>query len=187
MSYLKRGLSGEPVKMLQAKLGITADGSFGPGTEKAVKAFQQSNGLAADGIVGPDTFAALGMHELVLLRVGCSGKQVKKLQESLGIAADGKFGPGTKKAVVAFQASHGLDADGIAGPDTLSKMSAFAGEISDDHIAAATLPVDVVIDAPEALPPLTNADVAAATTAETAVAEAPPARSVWGTVKGWFS
>lgn len=186
MSYLKRGLSGEPVKMLQAKLGITADGSFGPGTEKAVKAFQQSNGLAADGIVGPDTFAALGMHELVLLRVGCSGKQVKKLQESLGIAADGKFGPGTKKAVVAFQQANGLAADGIAGPDTLAKMSAFAGEISDDHIAAATLPADVVIDAPEALPPLTSADVAASTP-EAAVAEAPPARSVWGTIKGWFS
>ena len=70
MSILKRGLKGAPVKRLQEKLGISADGDFGPGTEKAVKAYQQSNGLSVDGIAGPDTFAAMGLHELVLLRVG---------------------------------------------------------------------------------------------------------------------
>jgi peptidoglycan hydrolase-like protein with peptidoglycan-binding domain len=34
---LKVGSKGEDVKQLQAKLGLTADGSFGPNTEKKVK------------------------------------------------------------------------------------------------------------------------------------------------------
>jgi hypothetical protein len=34
MAILKKGLSGEPVRRLETKLGIEADGTFGPGTEK---------------------------------------------------------------------------------------------------------------------------------------------------------
>ena len=48
MSILRTGLKGAPVKRLQTKLGITADGDFGPGTAKAVREFQSSNGLAVD-------------------------------------------------------------------------------------------------------------------------------------------
>ena len=66
MSVLKRGMKGVPVKRLQERLDIAADGDFGPGTERAVKEFQQANGLAVDGIAGPDTFTAMGLHELVL-------------------------------------------------------------------------------------------------------------------------
>jgi murein L,D-transpeptidase YcbB/YkuD len=97
MSVLKRGLSGEPVKILQAKLGVTADGQFGPGTETALKAHQQQHGLKVDGIAGPDTFAQMGLYELVLLKPGTSGDTVKKLQQSLGISADGQFGAGTRR------------------------------------------------------------------------------------------
>jgi putative chitinase len=53
---LKIGSKGEDVKKLQAKLGLSADGSFGPGTEKAVKKWQIDNDLAADGIVGEGTW-----------------------------------------------------------------------------------------------------------------------------------
>jgi putative chitinase len=56
---LKVGSKGEDVKKLQAKLGLTADGSFGPGTEKAVKAWQTANGLKADGIVGDGTWTKM--------------------------------------------------------------------------------------------------------------------------------
>ena len=56
---LKIGSKGEDVKKLQAKLGLAADGSFGPGTDKAVKAWQQANGLTADGIVGDATWAKM--------------------------------------------------------------------------------------------------------------------------------
>jgi peptidoglycan hydrolase-like protein with peptidoglycan-binding domain len=125
MSILKRGLSGEPVKVLQTKLGVTADGIFGPGTETALKEYQKKHGLAADGIAGPDTFTQMGLHELVLLSPGTVGEAVKKLQQALGVAADGRFGPATQKALREFQAKNGLDSDGLAGPATLAKMSGF--------------------------------------------------------------
>ena len=48
---IKLGSKGSDVKLLQEKLGITTDGSFGPGTEKAVKEWQTKNGLTADGII----------------------------------------------------------------------------------------------------------------------------------------
>ena len=46
---LKNGSTGDLVKQLQTKLGLTPDGAFGPGTEKAVKEWQAKNGLTADG------------------------------------------------------------------------------------------------------------------------------------------
>ena len=55
MAMLMKGLSGEPVRRLQAKLGIEADGEFGPNTEKALKDWQTKNGLSADGVAGPDS------------------------------------------------------------------------------------------------------------------------------------
>lgn len=60
-TVIKRGSTGEQVKKVQAKLGITEDGDFGPGTEAAVKAWQAENDLTADGIVGPKTMKAMGL------------------------------------------------------------------------------------------------------------------------------
>lgn len=58
---LKIGSKGKEVKDLQEFLGITADGDFGPGTEKSVKAWQHSNKLTVDGIVGPKTWDMMGL------------------------------------------------------------------------------------------------------------------------------
>lgn len=58
-TILKRGSKGTAVAEMQRKLGIAADGDFGPGTELAVKKWQEANGLVADGIVGPKTLAKL--------------------------------------------------------------------------------------------------------------------------------
>ena len=58
---LKIGSQGELVKQLQTKLGITADGAFGPGTEKTLKEWQTKNGLVADGIAGDATLSKLGV------------------------------------------------------------------------------------------------------------------------------
>jgi peptidoglycan hydrolase-like protein with peptidoglycan-binding domain len=50
---------GDPVKAVQAKVGVGADGFFGPKTEAAVRAFQRAHDLVPDGIVGPKTWRAL--------------------------------------------------------------------------------------------------------------------------------
>lgn len=59
---LRRGSTGNEVKLLQQLLGITADGSFGPQTEAVVKEYQKKNGLVADGIVGHQTWATLLLY-----------------------------------------------------------------------------------------------------------------------------
>ena len=56
---LKNGSNGEDVKKLQAKLGLAADGIFGPGTEVKVKEWQAANGLVADGIVGDGSWGKM--------------------------------------------------------------------------------------------------------------------------------
>jgi putative chitinase len=48
---LKVGSKGNDVKLLQEKLGLTADGSFGPKTEAAVNAWLTKNGLTPDGTI----------------------------------------------------------------------------------------------------------------------------------------
>lgn len=137
MAILLRGLRGEPVKRLQAKLGVEADGIFGGGTEKALKDYQKDNGLQVDGIAGPDTFSQMGLYDLVLLRRGTRGAMVKKMQEKLGIGADGKFGSGTEKAVKAYQEENGLTADGIVGPNTLAKLDLFDDSAAKNVLASA--------------------------------------------------
>ena len=59
IGVLRKGAKGDGVKIMQEALGITADGDFGPGTEKALKAWQEKNGLTPDGIAGPATFEVL--------------------------------------------------------------------------------------------------------------------------------
>jgi len=53
--------STDSVRALQQKLGVSADGVYGPKTRSAVKRFQRAHGLAADGVAGPQTLAALGL------------------------------------------------------------------------------------------------------------------------------
>jgi len=53
---VKKGSKGKDVEAVQRALKIAVDGSFGPGTEKAVKAYQVKKGLKPDGMVGPSTW-----------------------------------------------------------------------------------------------------------------------------------
>ena len=56
---VRRGARGNITKLIQEKLGISADGIFGANTEVAVKNYQRTNGLSVDGIVGCNTWRKL--------------------------------------------------------------------------------------------------------------------------------
>lgn len=60
---LKKGCSGEDVRVLQQILGgIECDGVFGKGTKAQLIIAQKKLGLVADGIAGPVTLRALGLY-----------------------------------------------------------------------------------------------------------------------------
>jgi peptidoglycan hydrolase-like protein with peptidoglycan-binding domain len=138
---LRIGSTGEVVRYVQSVLGITADGQFGPVTDRAVRAFQAANGLQVDGIVGPITYGRLGNSSPTIpvptppappskkpklgksLKRGSTGLNVAYLQRVLGIKPDGQFGPITERKVREFQQSQGLVVDGIVGPITWSKIA----------------------------------------------------------------
>lgn len=56
---VRRGARGNITKLIQEKLGISADAIFGANTEVAVKNYQRTNGLSVDGIVGRNTWRKL--------------------------------------------------------------------------------------------------------------------------------
>jgi cell wall-associated NlpC family hydrolase len=129
---LSRGATGDAVRRLQSKLGIAADGAFGPQTEAAVRAFQRSHGLPVTGLVGPLTRAALGVAAAAPTQNGedtsssttviASASQVRALQHRLGVTADGVVGPQTRAAIKAFESAHGLPANGEPDAETLSAL-----------------------------------------------------------------
>ncbi len=65
VAKIERGDRGPVVEQLQRKLDLTADGVFGPDTERAVRSFQRRKGLAVDGVVGPATARALRLRLVV--------------------------------------------------------------------------------------------------------------------------
>lgn len=56
MKTIKKGSKGNAVKVWQIIVGVTADGIFGSGTEKATKTWQASAGLTVDGVAGPKSW-----------------------------------------------------------------------------------------------------------------------------------
>jgi peptidoglycan hydrolase-like protein with peptidoglycan-binding domain len=62
--------AGGSVAAVQAALGLSADGIYGPQTRRAVRRFQRGHGLTVDGIAGPATLAALGIRANSAARSG---------------------------------------------------------------------------------------------------------------------
>ena len=56
---LRMGSTGDDVKKLQERLGLTVDGNFGAITQRAVKTWQTERGLNPDGIVSSATWDAI--------------------------------------------------------------------------------------------------------------------------------
>lgn len=59
---LKKGISGEDVKILQAFLNLAVDGKFGPATQQKVMEWQKENGLNVDGAFGVKSTEKAGLN-----------------------------------------------------------------------------------------------------------------------------
>ena len=119
-----RGPEVEQCQHLLAGCGYlteTADGVYGPATERAVRAFQKAKDLPVSGIVDEKTMEALrrsGGAEKGELAQGARGGRVKEAQQRLQAsgflsgAADGVYGSQTREAVRRFQREKGLHVSG---------------------------------------------------------------------------
>lgn len=126
---LKRGMSGEDVKALQADLIALnyscgkwgADGEFGKATESALEAFQHFYGLEVDGVAGPETFGKL--NELLKEDGDMPEKEEpeKTIQISAGQTWNVRTQPNAKGAVMGYAkrgelyAASGASAEGWIG------------------------------------------------------------------------
>jgi peptidoglycan DL-endopeptidase CwlO len=165
---LDQGATGAGVRTLQQALGVTADGVFGPQTERAVKAYQANHGLPATGHVGPLTTQALGLGgdgagavrsapDAGANATGATSEadatgnnsagagalspdQVKTMQRALGVTADGVIGPRTTAALRAYEAQHGLPVDGVPDADVLKALGAATPPSGDASATPAAAP-----------------------------------------------
>jgi hypothetical protein len=55
-------MTGDDVRAVQARVGTSTDGEYGPLTESAVIRWQSRHGVDADGVVGPATAASMGFR-----------------------------------------------------------------------------------------------------------------------------
>lgn len=134
------------VKRVQKALGLTADGVFGPATEKALAAHLKTMGKKVPAkpkapafpldrkpgwmfyfgpASGPITSISgknansRAKSDVVKDKNGrWYSKGLKVWQKAAGIADDGRYGPETERTVKAMQKKAGVKVDGKIGPDT---------------------------------------------------------------------
>jgi cell wall-associated NlpC family hydrolase len=136
------GAVGRAVKTLQKAVGASADGEYGPATQKAVRKWQKAHSLSTTGVVDAATWAKLpakvgrracGQHvhgtgvsaTCARLGVGTSGLAVVVLQTAIGATPDGEFGPATQQAVKKVQRDAKLKATGVATKNTWHALHRF--------------------------------------------------------------
>lgn len=125
---LENGSEGRQVRLLQEKLGITADGVFGPETEAAVRTFQAAHGLEVDGIVGPRTSATLVGEGTSVTALADTAETAfsSSVREAVSDPASSASSDGTEihtksattNPVVRLQETLGVQVDGTFGPET---------------------------------------------------------------------
>ena len=77
---LKKGSTGEDVKMLQSRLGLTADGDFGNDTEAKVKEWQLQRSIEPDGIVDDISWGLLFPEPLQTVKIIPENIDLQKLR-----------------------------------------------------------------------------------------------------------
>jgi peptidoglycan hydrolase-like protein with peptidoglycan-binding domain len=138
--WLQVGSKGAKVKEVQAIVGVTVDGHYGPKTEAAVQKWQAEHDLHVDGIWGPSSEECYNLLTSSkadtpepepkqdapaypgVLRNGSRGKSVILVQEKVRVEPDGWYGRKTTQAVRKYQQNNKLYNDGVVGPNTWKSM-----------------------------------------------------------------
>lgn len=139
-AVLERGNKGDAVTAMQEAYNaahpdspIDPDGSFGPGTEKALRGFQREMGMSETGMLDDRTLASLearadtaGIPEGAL-GIGARGSEVVDAQNMLNaqgafLNPDGRFGQATAAAVREFQEVNGMPPSGSIDTSTATML-----------------------------------------------------------------
>jgi cell wall-associated NlpC family hydrolase len=149
-AVIAAGSTGPAVKTLQKAVGASADGDFGPATQKSVRKWQKTHSLPVTGIVDAATWAALpaavgqracGQHvtgsgvavTCTALSSGASGLAVAVLQSAMGTTVDGQFGPATKQAVEQVQRDSELKITGVTNAHTWKAVHRWGTPVCSTH------------------------------------------------------
>ncbi|MGY0057665.1 peptidoglycan-binding domain-containing protein [Streptomyces sp. LZ34] len=129
------------VKWLQTKVGTTADGLWGPDTERAYADYTGSGAYSDGGLttIRPVTYQQSAVNGLgyspALVMDGIFGPKteagVKWLQTKVGTTADGLWGPDTEAAYGHFSDGSRLTVDGVFGPRTITATQEAIGVSAD--------------------------------------------------------
>ena len=113
------------VKVVQEIAGAAADGVRGPATIAAVKRLQTRLGIPADGLFGPGSAEKylLSVSNLYKGRGGMPSAAVKLVQWIVRSRVDGQFGDLTVADVKSAQVWAGLTPDGNVGDETKKRIT----------------------------------------------------------------
>ena len=120
-----RAPSKDFIKIIQEIVGASTDGVRGTRTIAAVKRLQSRLGIKADGGFGPGTAEAylLSVSNLYAGRGGMPSGAVKLLQWIIRSRVDGQFGGLTTADLKSAQVWAGLEPDGNAGDETKRRIT----------------------------------------------------------------
>jgi peptidoglycan hydrolase-like protein with peptidoglycan-binding domain len=147
--------SAAQVMAVQAVVGVTADGQFGPITKAAVMAYQAANSLTADGVVGPATAAIMNATG-VTYTAGCSAGTAYSVTTGLpcttttstvaGCTAGALFSSTTGASCTGGTTTSG-DLEGGEGSITVTGTSSFTSEeVGEDEEGAEIIGFEIDVD-----------------------------------------
>ena len=152
---LMQGSTGANVMAVQAIVGVTADGNFGPMTKAAVMAYQSAHALTADGVVGPATAAIMNATG-VTYAAGCSAGTAYSVTTGLpcttttstvaGCTAGAMFSSTTGASCTGGSTSSGV-LEGGEGSITVTGTSSFTSEeVGEDEEGAEVMAFEIEAD-----------------------------------------